>query len=215
MPEPIPRPLTVKEILQGIEALPRKQLGQLIAVLSMAKRGMLANLRELVANSSKALHQCQEQLEEEKDSKAKTEKLNDKLFSLLHKFNKVASDLTQNYDKKLSQHNELMQELDDLRAMKRRLEGKRLVIEGEEVLLDGNLVNLDLTAERRKDALLFLAQLTGDWQSRPEIAMKCPDLLGVRIDRIRKVLPVTLQEVIQSNRRKEYRLAPPTDIDSP
>ncbi len=89
----------------------------------------------------------------------------------------------------------------------------RIVVRDDNVFLDGRPVPLDITAERRPDALRFLAALSSEWQSRPDISKKEPELNNIRLDRLRKTLPNTLQEVIQTNRRKGYRIAP--GIDGP
>ncbi|GEM_PF-6522699 len=89
----------------------------------------------------------------------------------------------------------------------------RIVVNGDDVFLDGKTVQLYLTPECRTDALVFLRVLSREWQSSTDICKKEPNLKGTRLDRLRKSLPVSLQGAIKSNRRKGYRLT--TDTDSP
>jgi hypothetical protein len=72
------------------------------------------------------------------------------------------------------------------------------------VTLDGRPVPLDLTAEAREQALVFLRRLiaaAGGWLSGPDIER------GVRWDRVRKSLPQRVQDLIQTDRRKGNRLS--------
>jgi hypothetical protein len=93
----------------------------------------------------------------------------------------------------------------------RAVEVCRLRIEGDQVLLDGSVVPLDMTAERRETALFYLGQLLaahGDWRSRREIDEEADHREGTRWDRVRLELPACLIELIPTNRRKGSRLTP-------
>jgi hypothetical protein len=96
----------------------------------------------------------------------------------------------------------------------------RLQIDGDSVLLNGNSVSFDLTPEAREKALVFLRHLigaNGNWVSGGDIdraeQAKPRGLPGTRWDRVRCTLPETLQTIIESNRRKGYRIRP--GINSP
>src|SRR5262249_52892647 len=81
-------------------------------------------------------------------------------------------------------------------------------IEGNQVYVNGKLVPLDVTEEKRKEVLGFLRQLIeqrGGWISSTEID-KNEKLMGTRIDRIRKLLPPEINAFVESNRRKGYRI---------
>jgi hypothetical protein len=79
----------------------------------------------------------------------------------------------------------------------------RLAVVGTAVLLDGHPVPLGLTAEASGDALTYLRaviEAAPNWVSGPDIAR------GIRWDRVRKRLPARLRSLIETNRRKGYRL---------
>jgi hypothetical protein len=92
----------------------------------------------------------------------------------------------------------------------------RLRIEGSTVALDGQPVPLGLTEESRGAAACLLRHLlaaAGDWRSSTELndmerAGPCMDHIEVRWDRVRKRLPPGLRSLIESDRRKGYRLSP-------
>ena len=80
----------------------------------------------------------------------------------------------------------------------------RLEVKGEAVLLDGQPVRLDLTPEAAEEARRYLTALIEHapaWVSGPEIES------GIRGDRVRKRLPVALQALIKTDRRKGNCLA--------
>ena len=87
------------------------------------------------------------------------------------------------------------------------LQPTRIIIDDENIILDGKAIALELTKERRTDAMAFLRALSREWQSRPDIVKLQPSLEGIRLDRLRHALPKGIQEAILSNRRKGYRLA--------
>jgi hypothetical protein len=81
-------------------------------------------------------------------------------------------------------------------------------IESGIVRVDGEEVLLDMTNEKRTDVLAFVAQLLqepGNWKSGPDIG-KATRREGHRWDRIYKALPKPIKSLIESNRRKGYRL---------
>jgi hypothetical protein len=92
----------------------------------------------------------------------------------------------------------------------------RLQIEGLTVRLDGRPVPLNMTEEARNAALCLLCHLlaaAGNWRSGRELdnmeqAGPCREHIEVRWDRVRKQLPACLLELVESNRRKGYRLLP-------
>jgi hypothetical protein len=87
----------------------------------------------------------------------------------------------------------------------------QLAIEGDQVLLDGQPVPLEMTTDRQFYARLFLQQLLaagGQWRSSTEMAGYAKDLEKQRLDQLRKALPKRLQKLIESDRRKGYRLSP-------
>jgi hypothetical protein len=92
----------------------------------------------------------------------------------------------------------------------------RLQIKDGAVWLDGERVHLDMTDEARGAALCLLGHLlaaNGDWRSSTDLddmeeAGACRQHSGVRWDRVRKTLPPCLFDLIESNRRKGYRLKP-------
>lgn len=95
----------------------------------------------------------------------------------------------------------------------RRRRRCRVRIAGRKILLDDEPVPLDLTADRREVLLCYLGHLVrmqGDWISGPEIdadeRRKPRGLVRERWDRVRKNLPESLQQLIETNRRKGYRL---------
>jgi hypothetical protein len=81
----------------------------------------------------------------------------------------------------------------------------RLAIRNDIVYLDDVLVPLDGTVEACEEIRRYLGALLqqppGQWVSGSEIDK------GVRWDRVRKRLPPILQNLIETNRRKGYRLA--------
>jgi hypothetical protein len=84
----------------------------------------------------------------------------------------------------------------------------RLRVEGQSVYLDNRPVPLDMTAEKKDDVLAFLGRLLsepGNWMSGHDIG-KATQREGVRFDRVRKALPPEIQSLIESDRRKGYRL---------
>ena len=91
----------------------------------------------------------------------------------------------------------------------------RLRVRGQSLLLDGEPVPIDLTAEARAVTLCYLGHLIraqGEWVSGSEIDLaekQQPNegLAGHRWDRIRKRLPDALRSLIETNRRKGYRLS--------
>jgi hypothetical protein len=79
----------------------------------------------------------------------------------------------------------------------------RLRIHKQTVLLDGERVPLNLTAEATEDVLTFLQALMrrpGEWVSGPEIEP------GRRWDLVRKKLPPKLLALTETDRRKGNRL---------
>jgi hypothetical protein len=92
----------------------------------------------------------------------------------------------------------------------------RLRIARGVILLDGEPVPLDVTAQRREDVLCFfrhLLRMKGDWISGPEIdraedARGSGSLAGMRWDRIRLDLPECLAALVESKQRAGHRLAP-------
>jgi hypothetical protein len=83
------------------------------------------------------------------------------------------------------------------------------------VRLDGEPVSLELIGEGRQAALCYLGHLLrveGDWISGPEInaaeQQRPGGLVNQRWDRVRASLPEQIQSLIESNRRKGYRLTP-------
>jgi len=88
----------------------------------------------------------------------------------------------------------------------------KLQVVANELLFDGQKVPLDLTPEGKADALAFLRQVVGqkgNWISGPDIG-KAENKEGVRFDRVYKKLPDPIRELIESDRRKGYRLRPST-----
>jgi hypothetical protein len=92
----------------------------------------------------------------------------------------------------------------------------RLIIKKRSVSLDGKPVPLDMTAEAREVTLCYLGHLIragGEWISGPDINRAENDrgrnsLAGQRWDRVRASLPSPFQKLIQTDRRKGYRLSP-------
>lgn len=91
----------------------------------------------------------------------------------------------------------------------------RLRVEGKTVLLDGQPVALDMTSERREEALCYLQHLleaAGDWRSDSEVdkaeGQTPGGQVGIRWDHVRKKLPPCLGGLIETNRRKGTRLKP-------
>jgi hypothetical protein len=89
----------------------------------------------------------------------------------------------------------------------------RLRIEGEQVLLDGRQVPLEMTPEARNKALVYLGYLVkaaGDWVSGGDIDRAEQErpggLHGTRWDRVRRQLPEPIRALIHTNRRKGSRL---------
>jgi hypothetical protein len=102
----------------------------------------------------------------------------------------------------------------------------RVAFGDQKLLLDGQPVPLDMTDESRGAALCLVRHLlaaAGDWRSSTELdAMEgtgpCREHVGVRWDRVRKGLPPCLRDLIDTDRRKGYRLSPaawPGGTDSP
>jgi hypothetical protein len=89
----------------------------------------------------------------------------------------------------------------------------RLRVE-EGVLLDGGRIALDMTEEARGAALCLLTHLLaagGDWRSRTDLddmekSGPCKVHIGIRWDRVFKRLPPCILALVESNRRKGYRL---------
>jgi hypothetical protein len=96
-----------------------------------------------------------------------------------------------------------------------RRRGCRLRIRAKTVLLDCEPVSLDMTTEAAAVARCFLAHLIraqGDWLSSTEIdtaEKRLPGggLAGQVWYRVRKGLPEPLRALVESNRRKGYRLS--------
>jgi hypothetical protein len=96
----------------------------------------------------------------------------------------------------------------------------RLHVTADRVLLDGQAVTLDMAQEARGAALCLLRHLLaagGEWQSSTERddeesaagkAGGCGDHAGVRWDRVRNRLPECIRILIESDRKKGYRLVP-------
>jgi hypothetical protein len=92
----------------------------------------------------------------------------------------------------------------------------RLEVAGEDVLLDGERVRLEVTADRREVVLCYLRHLLdadGDWISGPEIdraedVRGAGSLAGRRWDRVYGGLPECLREIIELRPGAGYRLAP-------
>jgi hypothetical protein len=66
-----------------------------------------------------------------------------------------------------------------------------------------------MTREKSAEALAFLSVLSqnpGQWQSSTDINDKYPTMKGTRWDRVKKRLPECVLKIIESNRRKGYRL---------
>ncbi len=89
----------------------------------------------------------------------------------------------------------------------------RLRVEGQTVLLDGRPVPLDMTSERREEALCYLRHLleaAGDWRSDSEVnkteERKPKGLVGIRWDHVRQQLPDCIADLIETHRRKGTRL---------
>jgi hypothetical protein len=85
----------------------------------------------------------------------------------------------------------------------------RLAIQGDQVLLDGTTVLLELTGDRRLDALAYVRALLaarGDWRSSDNLAAAEPRLQGVRLDRLHDALPKRLRDVIETRRGCGHRL---------
>lgn len=83
-----------------------------------------------------------------------------------------------------------------------------LRIEGRNVYVDNQQVALDMTPERLDDALAFLGVLLsepGNWFSSSDIGRQTKKE-GTRFDRVKKSLPLPIQNHIQTNRRKGYRI---------
>ena len=89
------------------------------------------------------------------------------------------------------------------------------IVEGK-ILLDGARVTLDQTDESIKLTLCFLEHVLdadGDWRSSGDInriERRKPNqgFSGTRWDRVFKKLPSSISSLIESNRRKGYRLRP-------
>jgi hypothetical protein len=95
----------------------------------------------------------------------------------------------------------------------RRRRRCRLRVAGKAVFLDGEAVPLDQTSEGREVALCYLGHLIRngrDWISGPEIDAAEGDkgLSGQLWHRVRARLPEALRVLIETDRRKGYRLAP-------
>ena len=92
----------------------------------------------------------------------------------------------------------------------------RIVIQGTNVLLDGQPVPLNMAEESRGAAICLLTHLlaaAGDWRSSTKLdemeeAGPCKDHIEVRWDRVRKKLPPCLLDLTESDRRKGTRLLP-------
>jgi hypothetical protein len=91
----------------------------------------------------------------------------------------------------------------------------RLRIDGGTVLYDDKPVPLDMTGERKEEALRYLQHLldtAGDWVSDSEVkdreAKKPGGMPGVRWDQVRKLLPARLRDLIETKQRKGSRLKP-------
>lgn len=83
-----------------------------------------------------------------------------------------------------------------------------LKIRGKLVFVRGMRTPLDLTPERTDEALAFLGRLCsepGNWMSGPDIA-KATNRESTRFDLVYKALPAGIKSLIESNRRKGYRL---------
>jgi hypothetical protein len=88
-----------------------------------------------------------------------------------------------------------------------------IAIDGDHVLVNGQIVPLNMTAERLKDVLHFLSQLIencGQWVSGPDISKAAPDRYNDRYrwDRVQRSLPPVITDHIETDRRKGKRLKP-------
>jgi hypothetical protein len=84
----------------------------------------------------------------------------------------------------------------------------RLQLIGRTVAVNGKPVPLNMTPERAADALAFLGELLkepGNWMSSTDIG-KATQKEGIRFDRIFKALPGKIKSLLESNRRKGYRV---------
>jgi hypothetical protein len=92
----------------------------------------------------------------------------------------------------------------------------RLSIKGNDLLLDGLAVPLDMTTERRASALCFVSHLIragGNWISssdinRAEDRKAGKGLPGERWDKVRRELPAHISSFIESRTGAGYRLTP-------
>jgi hypothetical protein len=92
---------------------------------------------------------------------------------------------------------------------------QQVCLDGDRVLLHAKPVALDMTPEAREKAITFLRYLLdarGSYVSGGDIdraeADKDGGLTGTRWDKVKKSLPSQLQNFIESDRRKGYRLLP-------
>ena len=100
--------------------------------------------------------------------------------------------------------------IDDLRRQLDTLplRPQALRVTEQTVYVNGKPVPLDLSPEKKEDALAFLAELAkepGNWMSSTDIG-KATDHEGVRFDRVYKALPPILKRLLESDRRKGYRM---------
>ncbi|OAI41452.1 hypothetical protein AYO40_03075 [Planctomycetaceae bacterium SCGC AG-212-D15] len=100
--------------------------------------------------------------------------------------------------------------LDPIKNRPPQTPDSRLTIDGNNVFLDGRMVCLDMTAEKRAEALCFLQCLLDarGWMSSSDVESteRGEKYKGTRWDRLRKSLPEEIQALIISDRRKGYRL---------
>lgn len=86
--------------------------------------------------------------------------------------------------------------------------GIRIRIVAKAVFVDGQAVPLNCTLESTDDALAFLGELLkepGNWMSSRDIG-KAAQKEGVRFDRTYKRLPEPIKSLLESDRRKGYRV---------
>ncbi|MBM4073020.1 MAG: hypothetical protein FJ271_29460 [Planctomycetes bacterium] len=82
-----------------------------------------------------------------------------------------------------------------------------LAIRDGQCFVNGQHVVIDMTPERRRESLLFLAALTADWKSTADITNEVANLREfTRFDRLLDLLPDSIKAVIESSTRKGYRL---------
>lgn len=82
-------------------------------------------------------------------------------------------------------------------------------IDGNDVFVSGELVPLNLSQEKHREAIQFLGTLAFNWQTSKEICEKSGIGPGVRLDRLKASLPVRVRKLIDSSTNKGYRLKPP------